>query len=207
MRALIALVIATAGCASGPAPIREPVSDVVPADVLFERHLRAVGGARAVEKLARATVRFVVRYPDRGVEGTGSLAIGEDGAKLVLDLEGVGRIERTYDEPWAMDVHFDAHLARHYSAAKTIGKSELDGIAVWQVEAQGPTGATTLTFDKSGGELVALKSQVETPDGSMSTSSRYADYQDFGGVRCARRVTQRTGDRVQVIEIRAIDLE
>ncbi len=157
--------------------------------------------------MASATLHFAIAYPDRGVEGTGRLELASTPAKLVLDLAGIGHIERTYEDSWSTDVHFDAHLARHYTNARTIGRAELDGIVVWEVEATGPTGPVTLAFDKSGGELIALRGEVDTPDGKQTTSSRFADYTDFGGIRCARRITQRTGDSVQVIELRSIDRE
>jgi hypothetical protein len=205
-RAAVLALLLTAGCpASTPPPKASPNNEPVRAEVLFERHLRAVGGSRAIEKLMGATLAFAIAYPDRGVEGTGRLTLSDGPAKLELDLAGIGKIEKTYDDAWASDLHFDVHLAQHYAAAKTIGDAQVDGIAVWEVEAKGPTGPVTLSFDKSAGVLLALRGEVETPEGKQTTSSRFADYQDFGGIRCARRITQRTGERVQVIELRSID--
>lgn len=207
-RAALLVALASAGCpASTPPPTTITPTDTVAPDVLFERHLRAVGGTRAVESLSRATLHFAIAYPNRGVEGTGRLELASTPAKLVLDLTGIGHIERIHEEAWSSDVHFDAHLARHFDNARTVGRAEVDGIVVWEVTATGPTGPVTLSFDKSGGELIALRGEVETPDGKQTTTSRFADYQDFGGLRCARRITQRTGDSVQVIELKSIDFE
>ena len=135
MRRAVAFLLLAAACTTPPAPPPPSLDGPLRPRVIFERHLRAVGGERALKAKTKATVRFAVSYPDRGVEGTGALTIADGKASVVMELQGIGRVEKTNDERWATDIQFDAHLAEHFKDAKTIGKSTLDGIEVYEVSA------------------------------------------------------------------------
>jgi hypothetical protein len=195
-RSLALLVLAS--CASTPAP-PPPPSGPIAADVLFERHSRAVGGGKAFADKTKAKVKFSVSYPDRGVDGTGEVSIAKGRTTVVMNLEGVGRVQAENADAWATDLSFDANLGRHFTEAKTIGKSTLDGIEVFEVSATMDGKSVTLVFDASGGELLQKREEKST--------TRFSDYQDFGGFRLARVITQRTGDRIQVIQVQSVELD
>ena len=97
-----------------------------------------------------------------------------------MDLEGIGRVEKEQDEAWATDIQFDAHLASYFSDAKTIGKSTLDGIEVFEVAAKSGDVPVTLTFDANGGVLLEKRQELASDDGPVTSTTRFSDYQDFG---------------------------
>jgi photosynthetic reaction center cytochrome c subunit len=188
------------GKASGP-----------PADPLFEKYLKAVGGAAAVEKINSRVMKGVITFGDRNVpidiyakapDKRVSITRTPDGDSITAfdGHEGwLGAPKRPVHEMHGPDIdaaamdadlHFPAHLKEMFTKTDVRG-TEMIGdsqaiLVVGQREGKTPL---HLYFDGKSGLLVRLVRFGETPLGQLPTQIDYADYREAGGVKIPFRWT------------------
>jgi hypothetical protein len=186
--------------ASGPA-----------ANQLFDRYLKAVGGAAAVDKVTSRVMKGTITFGDRNVPidifskdpekrisfthtPDGDSVTAFDGREGWLGAPGhpVREMHGPDIDGAAMDadLHFAAHLKEMFTEAKVRGKEKVGDrdayLVVGQREGKTPV---RLYFDEQSGLLVRLVRYGETPLGRLPTQIDYADYRDVGGVKIPFRWT------------------
>lgn len=174
------------------------------ADELFDKYLKAVGGAAAVEKVESRVMKGTITFGDRNVpidiyskapdmrisythtpDGDSVTAFdGHEGwlaapKRPVREMHGPDIDGASIDA----DLHFAAHLKTMFSGAKVLGVEKIDGheayVVVGQREGKTPL---RLYFDEKSGLLLRLLRLGETPLGRLPTQIDYADYRGVGGV-------------------------
>ena len=197
------------------------------ADELFDKYLKAVGGAAAIDKITSRVMKGTITFgdrnipieiyskdPDKRVSFThtpdGDSITAFDGHEGWLGLPGhrVREMHGADIDAASMDadLHFAAHLKEMLSEAKVQGAEKVGEhnayLVVGQREGKPPL---QLYFDEGSGLLVRLVRYGETPLGRMPTQIDYEDYRDAGGVKVPFRWTlARPGGRftIQVSEVK-----
>jgi outer membrane lipoprotein-sorting protein len=199
----------------------------LPADQLFDKYLKAVGGAAAVEKITSRVMKGTITFGDRNVpidiyskdpdkrisfthtpDGDSVTAFdGHEGwlgspGHPVREMHGPDIDGASTDA----DLHFAAHLKGMFSEAQVRGTEKVGDREAYLVvgKREGKT-PLRLYFDEQSGLLIRLVRYGETPLGRLPTQIDYADYRDAGGVKVPFRWTlARTSGRftIQVSEVK-----
>ncbi|MGD0571343.1 MAG: c-type cytochrome [Candidatus Sulfotelmatobacter sp.] len=181
------------------------------ADQLFEKYLKAVGGATAIDKVTSRVMKGTITFGDRNVPieifskdpdkrisfthtPDGDSVTAFDGREGWLGAPGhPAREMHGLDIDGAAmdaDLHFAAHLKGMFSEAQVRGTEKVDDHDAYMVVGQ-REGKTPLRlyFDEQSGLLVRLVRFAETPLGRLPTQIDYADYREVGGVKIPFRWT------------------
>lgn len=198
-----------------------------PADQLFEKYLKAIGGASAVEKVDSRAMKGTITFGDRNVpidiyakapDKRISITHTPDGDSITAfdGHEGwLGAPKRPAREMHGSDIdgasmdadlHFAAHLKDMFTKTEIIGTEKIgDSEAVHVVGQRESRTPLQLYFDEKSGLLVRMVRLAETPLGELPTQIDYADYREAGGVKIPYRWTlARPGGRftIQVSEVK-----
>jgi hypothetical protein len=196
--------------ASGPA-----------AEELFDKYLKAVGGAAAINKITSRVMKGTITFGDRNIpieiyskdpdkrvsfthtpDGDSITAFdGHEGwlgapGHPVREMHGPDIDGASIDA----DLHFPEHLKEMFSKAEVRGTEKVTDhdayVVVGQREGKTPL---RLYFDQQSGLLVRLVRFGETPLGRLPTQIDYADYREASGVRIPFRWTlARPGGRFTI---------
>lgn len=195
------------------------------ADQLFEKYLKAAGGAAAIDKVSSRVMKGTITFGERNVpidiyakdpDMRVSFTHTPDGDSITAfdGHEGwLGAPKRPVREMHGPDIdaaamdadlHFPAHLKGMFSEAQVRGPEKIGDHSTYFVagERKGKT-PLQLYFDAQSGLLVRLVRFGETPLGRLSTQIDYADYREVDGVKIPFRWTlARPGGRftIQVSE-------
>jgi hypothetical protein len=197
------------------------------ADQLFEKYLKAVGGAGAVDRVTSRVMKGTITFGDRNIpieiftkepdkrvsfthtpEGESITAF--DGHEGWLGVPGhpVREMHGPDIDAAAMDadLRFPAHVKDMFNKVEVRGTQKVGDREAYLVvgERAGKT-PLQLYFDKESGLLVRLVRFGETPLGRLPTQIDYADYKETGGVKIPFRWTlARPGGRftIQVSEVK-----
>jgi photosynthetic reaction center cytochrome c subunit len=196
-------------------------------DELFEKYLKAVGGAAAIEKINSRVMKGTITFGDRKLpidiyskepDMRVSFTHMSDGDSVTTFnghegwLGAPGHAVREMHGPdidgasMDADLHFAAHLKTMFTEVKVHGTEKIDGhdayLVVGRREGKTPL---RLYFDQQSGLLVRLVRFGETPLGRLPTQIDYADYREEGGVKIPFRWTlARPGGRftIQVSDVK-----
>jgi photosynthetic reaction center cytochrome c subunit len=182
-----------------------------PADQLFEKYLKAIGGAAAVEKIDSRAMKGTITFGDRNVpidiygkapDKRISITHTPDGDSITAfdGHEGwLGAPKRPVREMHGPDIdaaamdadlHFPAHLKNMFTETEIRGTEKIgDEEAVLVVGQREGKPALHLYFDEKSGLLVRLVRFAETPLGRLPTQIDYADYREAGGTKIPFRWT------------------
>jgi len=186
--------------ASGPA-----------ADQLFDKYVKAVGGAAAIDKVTSRVMKGTITFGDRNISieiyskdpdkrvsfthtSYGDSITAFDGHEGWLGVPGrpVHEMHGPDIDAAAMDadLHFPAHLKEMFSQVQVRGTEKVGDrdayLVVGQREGKTPL---RLYFDEQSGLLVRLVRFGETPLGRLPTQIDYADYREASGVKIPFRWT------------------
>ena len=198
------------------------------AEVLFEKYLKAVGGAAAVDKVTSRVMKGTITFGDRNIpidiytkdpekrvsithtpEGDSITAFDGHEGWLGIPKRPVREMHGSDIDAAAMDadLHFPEHLKDMFSKVEVRGTEKVGEHDAYMVvgrrEGKAPL---RLYFDEHSGLLVRLVRFGETPLGHLPTQIDYADYREAGGVKIPYRWTlARPGGRftIQVSEVKA----
>ena len=192
-----------------------------PPDQLFDKYVRAVGGAAAIEKNTSRVMKGTITFGDRNVpidiflkdpgkrvsfthtpDGDSVTAFdGHEGwlgfpGRLAHEMHGPDTDAAAMDA----DLHFAMHLKGMFSEARLQGTEKIGGhdayLVVGQREGKTPL---RLYFEEQSGLLLRMVRFGETPLGRLPTQIDYADYRDAGGVKIPFRWTlARPGGRFTI---------
>ena len=197
------------------------------ADQLFDKYLKAVGGAAAVEKVTSRVMKGTITFGDKNLpieiyskdpdkrvsfthmpEGDSITAFDGHEGWLGLPKHPVREMHGPDIDAASMDadLHFPAHLREMFSKLEVRGIEKVGDhdayLVVGRREGKTPL---RLYLDEQSGLLVRLVRFGETPLGRLPTQIDYADYREVGGVKIPFRWTlARPGGRftIQVSEVK-----
>ncbi|MGA9507115.1 MAG: c-type cytochrome [Candidatus Sulfotelmatobacter sp.] len=196
------------------------------ADQLFEKYLKAVGGAAAVDKVTSRVMKGTITFGDSNVpieiyskapDERASFTHTPNGESITAFNGHEGWLGMPGHPPREMhgpdvdgasidaDLQFPAHL-KMFSKVEVQGTEKVGEHDAYLVVGQ-RAGKTPLQlyFDKQSGLLVRLVRFGETPLGRLPTQIDYADYKETGGVKIPLRWTlARPGGRftIQVSDVK-----
>jgi photosynthetic reaction center cytochrome c subunit len=197
------------------------------ADQLFEKYLKAVGGAAAVDKITSRVMKGTITFGDRNIpieifakepdkrvsfthtpEGESITAFNGHEGWLGVPGHPVREMHGPDIDGAAMDadLHFPAHVTEMFDKVEVRRTEKVGDREAYLVvgERAGKT-PLQLYFDKQSGLLVRLVRFGETPLGRLPTQIDYADYKEAGGVKIPLRWTlARPGGRftIQVRDVK-----
>lgn len=217
------------GCAArGPRPAPGPTT----AAEVVARHVRAIGGAEAVLAGQARTVRGRLEIPSAGLEGAFTVVADRAGnAVTTIELPGLGTIRQGSDGevawmlnpmtgPMILDgdtaaraldgAEWDAALfdPADYDVQELLGTVEFRGTPAYRVRMVSRRGAESVHhFSVDDGWLFATEASVETPMGTIPSTTLLSDYREWGGVRFAARTVQELGVAgTQILVVEEVDL-
>ena len=191
------------------------------ADQLFDKYLKAVGGAAAVDKVTSRVMKGTITFGDRNIpidiysknpDKRVSFTHMTDGDSITAfdGKEGwLGAPKRPVREMHGPDIdgaamdadlHFPVHLKEMFNKVEVRGTEKLGDHDAYLVVGlrEGKT-PLRLYFDQQSGLLVRLVRFGETPLGRMPTQIDYTDYREAGGVKIPFRWTlARPGGRFTI---------
>jgi hypothetical protein len=175
------------------------------ADQLFDKYLKAAGGASAIDKVTSRVMKGTITFGDRNVpidiyskdpdmrisfthtpDGDSITAFDGHEGWLGAPKRPVHEMHGPEIDAAAMDadLHFAAHLKGMFSEAEVRGTEKIGDhdayLVVGRREGKTPL---RLYFDVQSGLLVRLVRFGETPLGRLPTQIDYADYREVSGVR------------------------
>jgi hypothetical protein len=183
----------------------------LPADDLFDKYLRALGGAGAVDHIRSRVEKGTVNVDGKEVPieifskdpgkrssvmhtPDGDSATVFDGHEGWLGVPGhpVREMHGPDVDGAAMDadLHLATHLKQMFSEIREGAPEKIEGrnayLVVGRREGKSPV---RLYFDEQSGLLVRLVRYGETPLGRLPTQIDYADYREANGVKIPFRWT------------------
>jgi photosynthetic reaction center cytochrome c subunit len=194
---------------------------------LFDKYLKAVGGAAAVNKVTSRVMKGTITFGDRNLpidiyskdpdmrvsfthmpEGDNVTAFNGHEGWLAVPKRPLREMHGPEIDAAGMDadLHFPEHVKDMFTKAETRGTEKIGEHEAYVVvgERDGKT-PVRLYFDEQTGLLVRLVRFGDTPLGELPTQIDYADYKDAGGVKIPYRWTlARPGGRftIQVSEVK-----
>lgn len=211
---------------NNPAAEARPASGPAP-DELFDKYLKAVGGAAAVDKVASRVMKGTVTFGDKNVpieifsqgpnkrvsfthtpDGDSITAFDGHEGWLAFPGRPVHEMHGPDIDAAAMDadLQFAAHLKTMFSEVRLRGTEKIGDrdayLVVGQREGKTPL---NLYFDRQSALLLRLVRFGETPFGQLPTQIDYADYRQAGQVKIPFRWTlARPGGRftIQLSEVK-----
>ncbi len=222
-----------------PAEVTKPIEAVATENLpdgfeLFEKHIEAVGGQKAVDKIQAIRMNATFKMPAVGM--TGDLLIQLKAPSLlavVVELPGMGNIIQGADgeQAWASlgpgapamivegpqaealidQARFrDEYTPRKaYESAKTIGKELFNDEMVYTVElVKKDSEITTLgLFSVASGLRVAEKSKSDQDSDTYDLVTAMSDYRKVDDlVLFAHKLTVKTAQFDQIIEMNKIEI-
>ena len=210
-------------------PFSASAADLPKAQALFDAHIKAIGGRKAVEKESDGTLTGTMEVVENGMKADMRIASLGKNRALTMSIPNVGefRSGRNGDIVWSMDpmsgprilegkerqdqiepfepkyVMRDASLIE---SATTTGLSESEGRPCHRVEITWKSGKKTV--DCYGVEdklLLSTESTASTPMGELKQTSHFHEYKPFGAVKAATLTRAKVGGMTQVFRLSAYD--
>jgi hypothetical protein len=210
-------------------PFTAGAADLPKPQALFDAHIKAIGGRKAVETESDGTLTGSMEIVENGMKADMRMASLGKNRALTLAIPSVGefRSGRHGDVVWSMDpmsgprilegkerqdqiepfepkyVMRDASLIE---SATTTGLSDSEGRPCHRVEITWKTGKKTV--DCYGVEeklLLSTESTATTPMGEIKQTSHFHEYKPFGPVKAATLTRAKAGGMTQLFRLAAYD--
>ncbi|MGH9801281.1 MAG: hypothetical protein ACRD82_13020, partial [Blastocatellia bacterium] len=193
----------------------KPAAALPTVDEILDKHVKAVGGKEAIEKVTSRVEKGTFEMPTFGVSGSiETYAKAPNKRAMFIDLGGVGKAENVFDgtKGWASnpqsglheqtggeldatkrqaDLHGDLKIKSHYTKMEVKGKEKVGDAEAYVIEATPSKGKPEkLYFDASSGLLVRLDIEVESEQGSLALQIFTEDYKPVDGVKVPHTIRQ-----------------
>lgn len=212
-----AVAAVLAGLAAAPLVRAQDAPAPLPkADVILDKYIEVTGGKAAYEKRHSEVSTATIELVSQGVKGTiTSWQAEPDKLYMVMDLEGVGKIESGVNDGVVWEnsaiqgprirkgveravglrqATFSGSLKwrKLYQKAETVGVEAVDGEDCYKVVLTPAEGADEIRFySKKTGLLVKTTTKIASPMGEVPVESLASDYKDFGGILQPSKTTQK----------------
>lgn len=216
--------------ASVPAAAQQPSSVTPEAKAIIDRHIAAIGGAKALEGVTSLRASGTLAMPAQGITGTVEISAARPNKTLLrAEITGIGKLESVFDgeRGWTIDpvmgpslltgkqldqAKFDAIFENtfldpsRYTSLTAAGTATFEGRKVNRIEAVNVLGdKSTEFFDAETGLHAGSISTRETPMGSVEVTSVIRDYRKAGDTLQAHQLVQRMMGVEQVITLQTFE--
>ena len=174
---------------------------------IVDRHVKAIGGRSAVEKIKSRTMSGTVEISPMGVKGTFETLMAAPGQSISkMTLAGIGDMFEGYDgtTAWSQnpiqggrdksgaellqsknsnDFYRDIRLEKIYPKMTVTGVEKFGDKDAYAVRAE-PVGLNPeiLYFDFNSGLLIGTNSELISPEGIQKAKVFYDEYKPYDGV-------------------------
>jgi hypothetical protein len=198
------------------------------AKTLMEKHNSAAGGRAALDRHSsmkltatvnlsqlNATVEIYRAKPDKFFSKTnlgdmGQVLEGYDG-KVGWNSNPMGAQLAQGEMLDIMKSNADFFASfedpTRYTKAETIALSDFDGRKCYQVRLSRGTRNATEYFDATTGLRAGLVVENPTPQGPMQSTTIFAEYGDYDGVKMPKRIESRNAGGVATITFTAVEYD
>lgn len=177
-------------------------------DQILERHIEAVGGKAALEKISSRVTKGAFEVSGQGLKGEIEIYAKAPNKLLTIqNITGLGLIQDGYDgkTAWsqnpmtglreksgaelamilrAADFYATLNTKRNYSKLEMKGKEKVGGRETWVVLATPAEGAPVkMYYDAQTGLLAKTDAEFESPEGKFPVESIVEDYREVDGVK------------------------
>lgn len=202
------------------APAQSPKAEKAPAlpsaDAVFERFVAATGGNDAHDKIQNEVAMGTMEFTGKGVKGTLLMYQAAPARSyVVIDLEGVGKIEQGTDGSIAWersalqgpriktgeerasalreaDIQSRRNWKKHYKSAEVAGVESINGKPCVKVMLTPNEGKPeTRFFDQKTGLLIRMDVVAKSPMGEVPAETWIEDYKDIDGLLTPHRLRQK----------------
>lgn len=175
---------------------------------ILEKHVQAIGGRKAYEKIKSRSGKGTVELAPMNVKGTfEEIAAAPDKSLMKTTLAGIGEIVEGYDGKAAWSINpitgsrdkkgeelaqtaVIYNFYRSINLDKLYQKTEYKGIekvgtndAYVIVATRGDLPPETFYFDTKNGLMVRHDATLSTPEGKIATKVFFEDFRDVDGIK------------------------
>jgi hypothetical protein len=203
----------TAKAEAEGAPEPAPAPDLPAAEDLFAAHVEAVGGREAMAKFetlyfessvdtgaqnikakARTWWKQGRFYGEQEIPGFGMARSGYDGDVVWVDdpINGLRKLDGKEAEQIIREgaIFLVADWKQHFTRAETVGRQDVDGRTLYDVELTTPLGdQLTMSFAADDKLLTRMRFEQITPTGTVPVTAMFDDYRPIEGVQFAHTST------------------
>jgi hypothetical protein len=180
-------------------------------DEVLDKHLKAVGGKEAVEKITSRSMKGSFDLEAFGVTGAAVevFAKAPNKGATKIDIPGFGVVNRVFNgvAGWhsdpsgglrelsgvelaqmkrGTDFYPELNYKKHYSKMEVKGREKVGSYETYVIEATPAEGSPEkLYFDVNTGLLVRQDMETESPEGKMPSETYLDDYKAVDGVKIA----------------------
>jgi hypothetical protein len=197
---------------------------------VLDRSIKEMGGREAFLKLSSQVAKGRFEMPAQGLTGTIELSAAKP-SKLLLSIElgALGKILSGYDgeSAWIInpgmgpmlmegkmreqmvaqaDFFATLHDSALFSSMTTLGKTNFDGQDCFEVKLVRKNGDELREFyTVKTGLARGVIAKVESPLGTVQTTTFVTDYKKFGEILFATRVSQKMSGMEQVMTFQTVE--
>jgi len=209
--------------------VETPAPNMPDAGGLFAKHVKAIGGEKAIRKHASAISKATFSMPAMGMSAEMTITTAAP-AKMLLNMTvpGMGEMQQGFDgtRAWSndpmsgarimdgdqmkqvamqSDFYADLNYDKHYKKMTTMEKTVFADRPSYRVHAVTEFGQEMdLFFDEETGLLNGMESTSDSQMGPMTTTTTMTDYKDFGGIKKAATTTISAFGQEQVLTLNSV---
>lgn len=179
---------------------------------IFDKYIESAGGRTAIEKIKSRKMTGTVELTAMGLKGAFEvISKSPDKSAVIINLDGFGEITEAFDgtEAWSKNpiegqrvktgkeledtrktsgfYSFDLNLEKNYPKAVVTSLEKIGGADVYLVKADEDT---TVYFDKQSGLMIQINRVVTSPQGKISSVTKFDDFRVVDGYKMAFKMTQ-----------------
>jgi len=199
-------------------------------DEILDKHVKAVGGKEAIEKITSRSMKGSFDLEAFGVAGAPveMLAKAPNKSAMKIDVTGFGVVNRVFDGStgWdsnpmtglrelsgaelaqmkrSADFYQELNYKKHFTKMEVKGKEKVGSYETYVIEATPAEGSPEkFYFDVNTGLLVRQDGEAESPQGKMPLEIYMEDYKVVDGVKIPHTVKQVNPAMTIVIKITEI---
>lgn len=198
---------------------------------LMDKHNAAVGGRAALEKYNSSRMTATMTISAMGMDASmellrakpnkfvqkvtvgpiGEISEGYDGkvAWSLNPMAGPSLVEGEALDRAKANADFFASLQdpANYSKLETVGLEDFGGRKCYKVAMTRDGREGIEYFDASTGLLAGFSASVATPQGKLESTTIFAEYAEYGGVKLARRIEQQSAAGNVTITVTAVEFD
>lgn len=199
---------------------------------VIANYLEAIGGKEKLAKVKTIVSKGTVNIPQAGMGGTVDMTVTAEGkAKMVLELEGFGKMESGCDGEtvWEMSAMTGAEVLegeradqtrmqlsvapflnyeKLFDTIKCTGIEKFDGVDCYVVESKKDDAKPIIDyFEKANGLHRGSRIQAITGMGQLEIVTKYSDYREIDGLKFSfKGKSELPNNMVQEMEFSSIKL-
>jgi hypothetical protein len=210
----------------------QPKPTLPPAREIIERHIKAIGGRKAILAHTSSHALGTMTVAASGINGVLEIYSAKPDKSLVkISLGGIGDVIEAFDgiHGWSLqpmtgprlaegkelqekkfdtDFYSDLHEDGRYASMKTVEKTTFEGRPCYKVSLVRKDGGDDIEFyDVETGLKAGAAVTRESPMGPITMTQVYSEYKSFGGVLTATTMKQTAMGVEQVMKITSIEFD